>query len=128
LYANENENKVAAEGPTWWTEQWLKGMVEGTANYPILCRVERSYAEFPPDPFTKVTRKSGSSDNAQIIWKAPKDPVVLKQANGAPLRLALILKPLTSVVPPPVEDSHTSLPLPPTFSLVTFPSSLKPFM
>src|SRR6476660_3723561 len=95
LQATESDSKAAAEGTLWWTEEWLKSTNDGTANYPILCRVERSYAEFPPDPFTKVMRKSGSSDNAQVVWKAPKDPAVFRQANSAPLRLALILKPLT---------------------------------
>ncbi|GKY91187.1 hypothetical protein MPSEU_000091400 [Mayamaea pseudoterrestris] len=130
FHATEQDSKAAAEGMVWWTEEWLQGMDDGSANYPILCRVERSYAEFPPDPFTKVVKKAGSNDNSQNVWKAPKDPGELKAANGAPLRLALILKPLTSVAPPTLDtgEGYASLPLPPIFSVVTFPSKVKPFI
>ena len=116
------------EGPEWCTQEWLQAMNEGTANYPILCRVEKSYAEFPPDPFTKVIKKNGSSDDAQVVWKPPKDPALLKQATGAPLRLALILRPLTPLVPPDADQASVSFALPPTFSVVTFPATQKPFM
>ena len=126
LQTDEGNDK--AEGAEWWTAEWLQAMNDGTANYPILCRVEKSYAEFPPDPFTKVIKKAGSGDDAQVVWKPPKDPAILKQATGAPLRLALILRPLSPVVPPAADQVSMSLALPPTFSVVTFPAAQKPFM
>jgi hypothetical protein len=125
---DEADSKVAADGSEWWSQQWLDSLEDGTNNYPLLCRVEKCYAEFPPDPFTKVIKKTGNDDSSQIVWKPPKDPAVLKQAKGAPLRLALILKPLSAIVPPSPTDAYSSLVLPPTFSVVTFPSEQKPFM
>jgi hypothetical protein len=111
----------------WWSDQWLEDMENGTASYPVLCRVDRSYAEFPPDPFTKVLRKKGgSNEDAQVTWKAPKD-LAAKEITGTPLRLSLVLRPLTPLVPPGVDDVNPP-PLPPIFSVVTFPSKLKPFM
>lgn len=110
----------------WWTDDWLKQIEEETARYPILCRVERSYPEFPPDPYVKVVNK----DDGKVRYKAPKDPKVLKNIPGTPLRLAVELRPLTSVVAPPnhLNGTGQSLSPPPTFSVVVFPSQSKPFV
>jgi hypothetical protein len=126
----EGEEGAMDESKKWWTEQWLEEMQNDVAAYPILCRVEKSYAEFPPDPFTKI-KKNGSNDETKVTWKAPKDPAVLKEIQGTQMRLALILRPLTPLVPPVLNGGrvYTSLPLPPIFNVVTFPSPQhKPFM
>jgi len=113
---------------SWCTEDWLTGIDKDTANFPILCRVERTYAEFPPDPFTKTTKKIDDGTNVKVVWKAPKDPTALPK-KGTPLRLAVELRPLASVLPPQGPSNGEQLPLPPAFSVATFPSrEAKPFL
>lgn len=118
------------ETDKWWTSAWIRSVDDGSANYPILCRVDRTYPEFPPDPYTKVVKKDDKSDEVQVIWKPPKDPTALRRMTGTPLRLAVELRPLTPVVLPSVdtETSSGSLALPPLISVVTFPDDMPPFM
>lgn len=109
----------------WWNEDWLTRMDNDTALYPLLCRVERTYAEFIPDPTKKIAKGD------IITWEEPQDSSVIENMRQTPLRLALVLRPLTTVMPPlrapqPLENEPLSLP--PTFSVVTFPSKLPPFI
>ena len=118
---------------SWWNDEWLTGVEGDLANYPIVCRVERTHAEYPPDPYAKSVKKDESGNIVKIIWKPPKDPGVLKEIAGTPLRLAVGLRPLTPILPPKWSDdsgpqNDETLVLPPTFTVVTFPSDLTPFL
>jgi hypothetical protein len=128
--SNEKDADEGASQKSWWNDEWLSTIENNTANYPILCLVERSYAEFPPDPYTKSVQKIGA--NGPVIkWKAPKDTSVLRGIPGSPLRWSVMLRPLTSVLPPTsfLASASESLSLPPTFNVITFPhSQLKPFL
>jgi hypothetical protein len=126
----------------WWTDEWLEGIEGDLGKYPILCRVHATNAEFPPDRFTKVIKKG------EISWKDPKEQTKrTKESSRTPLRLAVTLRPLAPVVPPPKESSGDALAsstqpdllpsrfkddqplaLPPFFTVVTFPSQQKPFI
>lgn len=104
----------------WWTEEWLSQ--ESLLSYPLVCRVEKTQAEFPPDPTPRVNGTWVLSDiNARTKGK-----------KKAVLRLAVSLRPLTPLLPPswtssgPVEIQN--LCPPPPFTAVTFPSSLPAFM
>lgn len=117
---DETESKGKSSPTTWWTDEWLSG--GRLWHYPIVCVVERSQAEFPPDPTPKVNGTWVNSD-ANKGAKGKKKPL---------LRLAVSLRPLTPLLPPewvnssPV-DTQTLSP-PPPFTAVTFPSSMPPFI
>ena len=134
--AKSNEKDSAADAPpspstaqTWWNDEWLSGVEASLGNYPIVCRVEKSQAEFPPDPL--ADHKVVDSDG-QIAWRVPDPAARAKVKKKAWLRLAVTLRPLTTVVPPtwtesgPV-DRHSLTP-PPPFTVVTFPSQSQPFL
>ena len=132
----ENMSNAAGEGDRspggWWNDRWLEGIKENLGAYPIICRVQSTQAEFPPDPFTKIPKTDEEGNVVKITWKAPKDPGAVRRAAGTPLRLAVELCPLTPVLPPkwtrngPQDESN--LALPPCFTAVTFPTKLKPFL
>lgn len=100
-------------------------MNDETCNYPILCRVERTCPEFPPDPYTKVVTRSNDGTGEQVSWQPPKDPLELKRIPGTPLGLSIDLRPLSNVLP---VTAATGLSPPPIFSIVTFPTELDPFV
>ena len=77
----------------WWNDEWLNGFDSELGNYPIVCRVERTHAEFPPDPFTKTVRKDDGGNVVKVSWEAPRDPRVTKRIAGTPLRLGTGLRP-----------------------------------
>lgn len=107
-------------------------MENSTGKYPLVCRVERTHAEFPPDPFTKVVTKDKGSEEVRVYWKGPKEGSDLKKGQKSRLRLAVMLRPLTPVLPPSWNSTDPSavdlISLPPLFSVVTFPSDLDPFL
>lgn len=122
----------SSQSDVWWDEDWLDLSSPNWGRYPLLCRVERVHAEFPPDPFAKSTSKD-SSQSVQVTWKAPKDKSALIKARGSPVRLAIGLRPVTPAVAPSWSDSGSCIdlnkkPIPPFFSVVVFPSELPPFV
>lgn len=112
----------------WWTNQWLDGVeTDGYGDYPIVCRVERTHAEFPSDPWSKVVKQGDetTSSTQQIFFKKPRNGG--KQSRKQHLRLALDLRPLTQVVAN--GNSGEKLSVPPLFSVATSPSkSTEPFI
>jgi hypothetical protein len=117
---------------SWWNDEWLAGIEGDIGKYPLVCRVERTHAEFPPDPFTKVVKKEQGSEDVRIYWKSPKNNTDLRKGRKPRLRLAVTLRPLTSLLPPVWGEAGPScddvLSLPPLFSVVTSPSDLQPFL
>lgn len=130
---NDGNEYSERRAKSWWTPEWLEGVESADlGDYPLLCRVEQAHAEFPPDPFCKVVKKDVNHDGTKIFFKKPKGFVSVKGLGKVHLRLAVTLKPLTPVVAPhwcaagPAE--HSSLELPPTFTVVTFPCEVESFM
>ena len=114
----------------WWTERWLAGLESsGFGDFPLLCRVERTDVEFPPDPFSKVAKKDHEG-STKIYFKKPKNVTLDKAVSQ--LRIAVGLRPLTPLeLPAPGTAASGPQPtaLPPFFSVVTFPSNeLDPFL
>ena len=122
------DETVDAEQEVWWTEEWLSDIHGDLGRYPILCRVEQAHAEFPQDPTKKKIDKYGN-----VTWITP--PSSTERGTTQYLRLCLKLQPLTQVLPPEWDERSgsiqvdTKLPLPPKFSVVTFPSEVtSPFL
>lgn len=118
-----SENGKMDADKKWWDDEWLDNFQNSYDRYPILCRVRNTYAEFPPDRYTKVIK------NDKVYWKSPK----VKKAGGdlppAVLRLAVTLQPLTPVLPPSCDGgTKIELAIPPIFSVQTFPSQMDPFL
>jgi hypothetical protein len=117
---------------SWWCDDWLARVQRDLGRYPLVCRVERTHSEFPPDPYTKVVKKEKDSEEVKIYWKGPKDGLDLRKGQKPRLRLAVSLRPLTSLLPPIWDESGPSeaqlLVPPPVFSVVTFPSVLRPYL
>jgi len=114
---------------SWWNNEWMEGIEKSLGNYPLICRVEKTQAEFPPDPLAdeKIVRPDGS-----FAWKAPDTIAKAKVKKKAYLRLAVTLRPLTTLIPPVWSESgpvvEHALTVPPPFTCVTFPSTEKPFL
>jgi len=112
---------------SWWTEEWLEGVEGSLGNYPIICRVEKTVAEFPPDPNGKVI------ENNVLSFKKPDKAASNSLKKKTFLRLAVTLRPLSTVMPPSwskkgIEEKHSLIP-PPVFSAVIFPCDhLLPFL
>lgn len=97
-------------------------------NYPLLCRVERTHAEFPPDPFCKVIKKDDKNVGAKVYFRKPKGFTGTVRAS---MRLAVSLRPLAPLLPSVLGKSNTgtsSLSVPPSFTVITFPCKLEPFL
>jgi len=129
----KEEDAASDASKRWWTEDWLDGVESfGLGDYPVLCRVERTHVEFPPDPFSKIVKKDDASGATKVYFKKPKNAA--RDTAASQLRLAVTLRPLTPLEPPaPWEetspsDSSASLSLPPLFSVSTFPCKLDPFL
>lgn len=131
--ADNGESQVNAESKVsnWWNEDWLS-LIDGDLDrYPILCRVEKTHAEFPPDPLSDAKVVTNDKTGAvQVTWK-PKKGGPKKHQESPPLRLAVMLRPLTPALPPQQssgDSASTELALPPNFYVVTFPSKASPFL
>lgn len=131
---SENENELIEKTTSevrkhsdWWDEEWLAGIDSEMGSYPLICRVERTHAEFPPDldAESEVVMEQGVQ---KVIFKHLKANKKNKD-QYAPLHLAVVLKPLTPLVPPEWDSesgalrSGSLLNPPPSFQAVTFPSS-----
>lgn len=154
---------VGDEGSTWWTEAWVESLVSGSGStstspalgdFPIVCRVERTHAEFPPDPYSKEKAVNKAGNETTIIWKGKAAELVgasakAKMKKRVSIRLAVLLKPLTTILPDEsdgsgetksksgndplkrsLDSSPASLDLPPNFTVVTVPvaSPQEPFL
>ena len=118
---------------SWWTEGWLAGLESlGLGDYPLLCRVERTDIEFPPDPFSKVVTKDDAG-STKIYFRKPKNAI--RDNSISQLRIAVGLRPLTPLeMPCDVDTTFANVgphptAVPPFFSAVTFPSkNVEPFL
>lgn len=117
--ASKDKNSI------WLSEEWLSKMKDDEWKYPILCRVEETHPEFPPDPYVKVV-KSDDGDGEVLCWDVPKGKgsAALRRLSGTPLCLAVELRPLTSLI----GGECVGLSPPPPFTVVTFPTELDPFL
>ena len=126
-----NDTAQSSENP-WWTDEWLNGLQnDNLGDYPIICRVERTHAEFPPDPYSKVVESDKKSDGTILRFKKPKKFV--KSEGKVSMRLAITLRPLSHVMAPLSIDGcaatqNIALSVPPVFSVVSFPCELEPFL
>ena len=130
----KNEDSGNKASSKWWNEQWLSSIDGDLSRYPIICRVEKTHAEFPPDPYSesKIVTKDGETGGVQVTWAVQKGDQTKKRTNPS-LCLAVMLRPLTPVLPPHHgADNNTAegeqLNLPPNFYVVTFPSKVSPFL
>jgi hypothetical protein len=121
----ERSKKKSAEDNSWWSDKWIDS--PNLAAYPLICRVERTHAEFPPDPYShyKTIQKDGN-----VVWKLPKNVKTQKKMTG--VQLAVLLKPLTPVLPPKFDAEKgfvepNDLRLPPKFTVSTVPTK-EPFL
>ncbi len=119
----------------WWDDEWLQSIDNKGGVYPILCRVEKTHAEFPPDPSAdeKIVKKDSSSGHVQVVWKQKTTDGARKREQRPPLRLAVALRALTPVKPPARNEAmiqgESQWALPPKFSVVIFPSAVaRPFV
>mmetsp|Transcript_4031 Transcript_4031/g.9322 ORF Transcript_4031/g.9322 Transcript_4031/m.9322 type:complete len:2885 (+) Transcript_4031:789-9443(+) len=121
----ERKKGITGGADTWWTNDWLDS--PDLEAYPLVCRVERTYAEFPPDPYAhyRTVDKDGN-----VVWKHPKNLKPKKKKTG--MRLAVLLKPLTPLLPPTFDEEKGLMDdkkcaLPPKFYVSTAPMK-KPFV
>ena len=115
----------------WWTDEWLDGLQnDNFGDYPIICRVERTHAEFPPDPYSKVVESNSKSDGTILHFKKPKK--FAKIDGKVSMRLAVTLRPLSHVMVQSIKNGFTSqnlgISVPPLFAVITFPCELEPFL
>jgi Bromodomain len=115
----------------WWSEEWLDGVMTGNlGDYPLICTVEQTFPEFPPDPYSKIVKTDGKNDSTMLYFKKPK--LFVRDTQKAKIRLAVTLRPLTPLMAPTLLEIRSReaspLPPPPTFTVVTFPCELEPFI
>lgn len=67
-------------------------------NYPLLCRVEKTQAEFPPDP----VKRKGTDGH---YYYTPPDAATKAKMKKGVLRLAVTLRSFTPVIPPKWTES-----------------------
>jgi hypothetical protein len=130
--SQDSENKPSNK---WWNDEWLSLIDGDLERYPIICRVEKTHAEFPPDPDAenKVVIKDDTSGGVQVSWAVKKksgQAAAKKKQSSPSLRLAVMLRPLTSVMPPRQGEGSAAenLTLAPNFYVITFPSQAAPFL
>ena len=118
---------TAGTQKTWWTDEWLEEITSDLGNYPIICRVERTHAEFPPDPYSALKQIEKEGGEVKVTWSLPAAGGAKKIKNKTHMRLAVLLRPLTPVVPPAWTDNdpveNDSLELAPNCTVVTAPAS-----
>lgn len=160
---------VGDESSTWWTEEWVQSLVSRSddssssasspslGDYPIVCRVERTHAEFPPDPYDKEKSVTKTGEETTISWTAKASETVnattkMKRKRKVQVRLAILLKPFTTILPDELNGSDdkgaldrnhdndtvrggrcsscSRLDLPPNFTVLIAPleSPLEPFI
>ena len=130
---------ISSSGIPLVTKQLL---TPSLGDYPIICRVERTYNEFPDDPYSVGNSKkknrgtslnTSNSPSTQVApWSNALDPyselAKVKRAKCCPrIRLAVSLKALSPVVVPDDDDDDGASPspyrieLPPNFTVTTCP-------
>ena len=133
----------------WWTPEWIQEMErydgelddeeeEGedrrhprwsVASCPILCIVQATCPEFPPDS-SKVLKKQKEDGTHEFVFESSASPKSKKsspkrskhgmmRSTPPKLRLAVTLRPVTPIGWGPHAPPRD---LPPTFSVVTVPS------
>jgi PHD-finger/Bromodomain len=129
LWERELQRGEEAANGSWLSEEWLSKMSRDDCQYPILCRVEATCPEFPPDPYVKEVKSQNRGDCDLVCWNVPKGSATLKRMSGTPLCLAVELRPMTPLIPPyEVRGARGDLTLPPLFTVVSFPTELDPFL
>ena len=128
----------------WWTADWINDIDGDAGRYPIVCRVDRTHAEFPKDPYQKdkVIETDPTTGETHVIWKdgTAENAAAAGNQKSKPNRkyqprmhLAVTLRPLTPVVPPKFKDGTLSedatLQPPPNLTVSMAPySNLQPFL
>lgn len=120
---------LSQKQPEWFNDEWLAGVDTKLGDYPLICRVERTHAEFPPHPEVEsmVVAEEGVH---KVVFKQSKSNKKSKKWNP-PLCLVVVLKPMTPLIPPDRNDNSCcrhALSPPPIFHVVTFPSRCAPFI
>lgn len=124
----------------WWTPDWIKSVPEEAGAYPIICRVEKTIAEFPYDAESLLeirrlqykAKKEGKVKEQDKLKKKSSRRLVTR--TKPILGVCVTLKPLSPIIPPQrsrkmgIFFEECSLSLPPTFSVLTFPCSTEPFI
>mmetsp|Transcript_31486 Transcript_31486/g.47590 ORF Transcript_31486/g.47590 Transcript_31486/m.47590 type:complete len:1542 (-) Transcript_31486:136-4761(-) len=121
----------------WWNKEWLDGVNGYLGIYPLICGVEKTHSEFPPDPDSDNTRTIKDSEgNKIILFENPKSCKRNRKKcqSKAHLCLAVTLKPMSPLLPPvwnagagKLQESVLLSP-PPTFQVVIFPSKCASFI
>lgn len=121
----------------WWNKEWLEGVNGHLGIYPLICSVEKTHSEFPPDPDSDNTRTIKDSEgNKIIVFENPKSCKRNKKKcqSKAHLCLAVTLKPMSPLLPPvwnagtgKLQESELLSP-PPPFQVVIFPSKCASFI
>eukprot|EP00934_Nitzschia_sp_Nitz4_P005089 Nitzschia sp. Nitz4//scaffold127_size64804//13733//20288//NITZ4_006174-RA/size64804-augustus-gene-0.51-mRNA-1//1//CDS//3329534744//5079//frame0 len=120
---------IEDEELAWWNEEWLDAMDGDDFPYPIICRVERTNAEFPFDP---AMDNRIVTDDGQVTWIQNR---TTSKGERPRMRLCVFLKPLTPIIPPKWDDTgnivreDVDLCVPKRLSVLTFPTErTEPFL
>jgi hypothetical protein len=87
-------------------------------------------SQFPPDPAVK----DKVVDGVKVTWKLPEESKKKKNSKKIRTRLAVLLRPLTPLLPPVSKETESTDGdsieiIPPTFTCVTFPvNNAEPFL
>ena len=142
-----HKGKEETATSNWWTADWINDIDGDAGRYPILCRVDRTHAEFPKDPYKKdkVIETDPTTGETHVIWKdnpssgnaaAGNQNLKPNRKNSPMMHLAVTLRPLTPVVPPKVGNDGAliedeTLQPPPNLTVSMAPysdSNLQPFL
>jgi hypothetical protein len=142
--AREDLDKDDAEKRIWCTREWISSILDGTGRYPILCYVEETCAEFPRDPNIAQDSKRKSNlvgvqpcagtfdESNERKTRGFKSRPRAPKRDGPPMGLQVTLKPITSVLSPTLSSNGNfvkpTLEVPPTFSVLLFPTDNRPFL
>ena len=128
-HADSDESGGAAKQPSsaasaWWAKEWVDEINGDLGKHPLLCVVQSTFAEFPPDPKVKVVRKDKDGDDtARVFWRGSADSNKTEY-----VRLAVTLRAVTPLRHSMSVPMDSSKPLPPMFTVVVFPSQQRPFL
>ncbi len=142
--------KILLNAKPWYTPEWVQSIEGNAGEYPIICRVEKVIAEFPYDQETMsiirrykyqsskktaVTKDKESVNRSKDKDKDKDNPsrrLVIRKKPSLGLNVAL--KPLSTILPPRRSRrkdaffEECSLPLPPVFGVLLYPSEKAPFL
>lgn len=134
----KGKRKKQENAKPWWTINWMSTIQRGAGRYPILCKVEKAYAEFPydEDSQTEIRRfqndsnrmKNGKPVNVKRRKEKDTSKRLKPEKNKKQMPLQVTLRPLTTVIPPSMANGEVELAPPPVFSVLMFPSEKNSFL